>query len=68
MASTHTVQVDAPEAAILVKVSLPGLSILSSLQHQFSLWSGLDSGDTMECANVVICDGEIVAKGRERIE
>jgi len=46
----------------------PGLSILSSLQHQFSLWSGLDSGDTMECANVVICDGEIVAKGRERIE
>jgi hypothetical protein len=28
----------------------------------------VDSGDTMECANVVICDGEIVAKGRERIE
>jgi hypothetical protein len=60
--------VDAPEEHSWYKFLSPGLSILSSLQHQFSLWSGLDSGDTMECANVVICDGEIVAKGRERIE
>jgi hypothetical protein len=44
------------------------LTVDSIFSTQFSLWSGLDSEVTMECANVVICDGELAAKGRERIE
>jgi hypothetical protein len=44
------------------------LRVDSIFSTQFSLWSGLDSEVTMECANVVIYDREFVAKGRERIE